>query len=344
MINIVKHFFGKTKDGKEVWNYKLIGDIEVEISAYGASIVSLKVRDKSGKMIDVVLGYDSLTDYENNSKYLGATVGRCCNRIAKGQFELNGKNYNLICNDGNNHIHGGNEGFNSKVWDVEEIENGIRLNYFSPDGEEGYPANLNVSVTYTLNGESLDIHYLAECDNDTVCNLTNHAYFNLSGGGDILDEKVKIFADFFTENNAESVPTGKILSVNNTPMDFREFKTIGQHIESDYYQIKLAKGFDNNWVINDFDGTVKKAAEAYDEKSGIKLEVFTDYPGIQFYSGNYLDGSSNGKDDIPIKNNSAFCLECQYFPNAINHKNFLQPLLKENNIYDKRIIYKFGTI
>ena len=341
MVNTNRIYFGKTIDGKDVWNYKLKGEIEAVISAYGATIVSLSVPDKNNELIDVVLGYESLKDYETNSKYLGATVGRCCNRIEKGMFELDGKVFKLACNDGANHLHGGLRGFNTKVWEAEEVENGVKFSYLSQDGEEGYPANLKVSAVYTLDGRALKINYIAEADDTTVCNLTNHAYFNLSGNGDILNQKIKICADYFTENNDESLPTGKILSVENTPLDFREFKTIKKDIDDEYYQIQFAKGFDNNWVIKDFDGKIKQAAEAYDENTGIKLQVYTDYPGIQFYSGNYLEGSSNGKNNTTVSNRSAFCLECQYFPNAMLHKNFYQPILKKGEIYNKTIVYKF---
>lgn len=344
MIKVFKHSFGKTRRGAEIFNYILKGAIEADVSAYGATLVSLKVPDKNGKPVDVVLGYDNLLDYEINSKYLGATVGRCCNRIENAEFELNGVLYRLVPNDGKNHLHGGLVGFNTKVWEAEEIQKGVKFSYSSPDKEEGYPANLKVSVTYTIEDSALKIHYTAQADNDTVCNLTNHAYFNLRGEGNILSQKVKIYADYFTENNEESLPTGKILSVENTPLDFREYKTIGADIDNSYEQIKFARGFDNNWVIRDFDGSVKLAAEAYDEISGIKLKVLTDYPGIQFYSGNYLDGSTVGKNSVPIKNCSAFCLECQYFPNALKHKNFPQPILLKGNVYDKTIIYRFENV
>ncbi len=339
MVKLLKHSFGKTLNGDEVYNYFIKGDIEVVVSSYGAMIVSLYVPDRKGVLRDVVLGYDSLNDYETNCKYLGATVGRCCNRIDKGKFSLNCMDYNLTANDGSNHLHGGKFGFSSKVWNAEEIQDGIKFSYFSKDGEEGYPGNLKVSASYIVQNKSLLISYEAESDGDTLCNLTNHSYFNL--GSDILNNKIKINADYFTENDEFSVPTGKILPVEDTPMDFRRFKQIGDDIDSDYYQIKLAKGFDNNWVVKNYDGTIRNVAEVIDETSGIKLTVSSDYPGIQFYSGNYLDGSSCGKNQIPVKNRSAFCLECQYFPDAINHKNFVQPILKKGEKYYKNIIYKF---
>lgn len=315
--------------------------LEVEISEYGASIVSIKMPDKNGNIVDVVLGYDDLEKYKRQTKYIGATVGRCCNRIKNGLITLDGKTYKLNCNDGSNHLHGGFSGFDKKFWQGEKTSNGIKLYYSSKDGEENYPGNLNTSVTYTLRNSSLIINYRAVTDKTTVCSLTNHTYFNLNGRGDILNQKVQILADYFTENDEHSLPTGKILPVENTPMDFRRLKKIGKHINDDYYQIRYARGFDNNWVINNDNGKIKKAARAYSNDTGIELGVFTDLPGIQFYSGNYLDGAENGKNNTPIKNHSGFCLECQYFPNAFANNNFEKPVLKAGELYNKTIIYKF---
>lgn len=342
MVKISKHSFGKTFNGIEVYNYSIKGDIEVIVSSYGATIVSLYAPNNKGEMKDVVLGYDNLNDYENNYKYLGATIGRCCNRINQGKFKLNDVIYKLAVNDGDNHLHGGIKGFNSKVWNAEEIQDGVKFSYFSKDGEEGYPGNIKVSVSYIVKDKALQIIYEGESDIDTLCNLTNHSYFNF--GSDILENKLKINADCFTENNEYSIPTGEVLPVENSPMDFRSFKRIGEDIDSEYYQIKYARGFDNNWVVKDYDGTVRDVAEVIDAISGIKLIVCSDYPGVQFYSGNYLDGSSCGKNQVPIKNRSAFCLECQYFPDAINHNNFVQPILKKGEKYCKNIIYKFENI
>lgn len=342
MVKISKHSFGKTFNGIEVYNYSIKGDIEVIVSSYGATIVSLYAPNNKGEMKDVVLGYDNLNDYENNYKYLGATIGRCCNRINQGKFKLNDVIYKLAVNDGDNHLHGGIKGFNSKVWNAEEIQDGVKFSYFSKDGEEGYPGNIKVSVSYIVKDKALQIIYEGESDSDTLCNLTNHSYFNF--GSDILENKLKINADCFTENNEYSIPTGEVLPVENSPMDFRSFKRIGEDIDSEYYQIKYARGFDNNWVVRDYDGTVRDVAEVIDAISGIKLIVCSDYPGAQFYSGNYLDGSSFGKNQVPIKNRSAFCLECQYFPDAINHNNFVQPILKKGEKYCKNIIYKFENI
>lgn len=317
--------------------------LEVEISEFGASIISIKTPDRHGKIVDVVLGYDDIEKYKRQTKYIGATVGRCCNRIKNGLIEIDGTKYQLNCNDSKNHLHGGDIGFDKKIWNSKEIENGVELNYISEDGEENYPGQLKVKVTYTLKDNSLIINYKATTNKTTVCNLTNHTYFNLNGYGNILQHQVQILADYFTENNQESIPTGKIIPVENTPMDFRNPQYIEKDINNEYYQIQYAKGFDNNWVLNNYNGEIRKIATAYSELSGIELEVSTDLPGLQFYSGNFLDGAENGKNNIPIKNHSGFCLECQYFPDAFNHKNFPQPVLRVGEVYNKTIEYKFNV-
>lgn len=316
--------------------------LEVEISEFGASIISIKTPDRHGKIVDVVLGYDDIEKYKRQTKYIGATVGRCCNRIKNGLIEIDGTQYQLNCNDSKNHLHGGNIGFDKKIWNSKEIENSVELNYISEDGEENYPGQLKVKVTYTLKDNSLIINYKATTNKTTVCNLTNHTYFNLNGYGNILQHQVQILADYFTENNQESIPTGKIIPVENTPMDFRNPQYIEKDINNEYYQIQYAKGFDNNWVLNNYNGEIRKIATAYSELSGIELEVSTDLPGLQFYSGNFLDGAENGKNNIPIKNHSGFCLECQYFPNAFANDNFEKPILKSDELYNKNIIYKFN--
>ena len=316
--------------------------LEVEISEFGASIISIKTPNKNGEIVDIVLGYDDIEKYKRQTKYIGTTVGRCCNRIKDGLIEIDGTKYQLNCNDGKNHLHGGNIGFDKKIWNSKEIENGVELNYISEDGEENYPGQLDVKVTYTLKDNSLIINYKATTNKTTVCNLTNHTYFNLNGYGNILQHQIQILADYFTENNQESIPTGKIIPVENTPMDFRNPQYIEKDINNEYYQIQYAKGFDNNWVLNNYNGEIRKIATAYSELSGIALEVSTDLPGLQFYSGNFLDGAENGKNNVPIKNHSGFCLECQYFPNAFANDNFEKPILKSDELYNKNIIYKFN--
>lgn len=317
--------------------------LEVEISEFGASIISIKTPDRHGKIVDVVLGYDDIEKYKRQTKYIGATVGRCCNRIKNGLIEIDCTKYQLNCNDSKNHLHGGDIGFDKKIWNSKEIENGVELTYISEDGEENYPGQLDAKVTYTLKENSLVINYKATTNKTTICNLTNHTYFNLNGYGNILQHQVQILADYFTENNQESIPTGKIIPVENTPMDFRNPQYIEKDINNEYYQIKYAKGFDNNWVLNNYNGEIRKIATAYSELSGIELEVSTDLPGIQFYSGNFLDGAENGKNNIPIKNHSGLCLECQYFPDASHHKNFPQPVLRVGEVYNKTIEYKFNV-
>ena len=317
--------------------------LEVEISEFGASIISIKTPDRHGKIVDVVLGYDDIEKYKRQTKYIGATVGRCCNRIKNGLIEIDGTKYQLNCNDSKNHLHGGDIGFDKKIWNSKEIENGVELTYISEDGEENYPGQLDAKVTYTLKENSLVINYKATTNKTTICNLTNHTYFNLNGYGNILQHQVQILADYFTENNQESIPTGNIIPVENTPMDFRNPQYIEKDINNEYYQIQYAKGFDNNWVLNNYNGEIRKIATAYSELSGIELEVSTDLPGLQFYSGNFLDGAENGKNNIPIKNHSGLCLECQYFPDASHHKNFPQPVLRVGEVYNKTIEYKFNV-
>lgn len=317
--------------------------LEVEISEIGASIISIKTPNNKGEVVDVVLGYDDIEKYKRQTKYIGATVGRCCNRIKNGLIEIDGTTYQLNCNDGKNHLHGGNIGFDKKIWNSKAIENGVELNYISKDGEENYPGQLDVKVTYILKDNFLIINHKATTNKTTLCSLTNHTYFNLNGYGNILQHQVQILADYFTENNQESIPTGKIIPVENTPMDFRNPQYIEKDINNEYYQIKYAKGFDNNWVLNNYNGEIRKIATAYSELSGIELEVSTDLPGLQFYSGNFLDGAENGKNNIPIKNHSGFCLECQYFPDALHHKNFPQAILKSGEVYNKTIEYKFNV-
>lgn len=342
MVDILINSLGVIEN-KEIYSYILKNSlIEVELTNYGASVLSISVPDKTGKITDVVLGYKNLEDYIKSDKFLGATVGRCANRIEDGIAKIGDKAIQLSQNDGNNHIHGGFSGLNKKIWDFKQIENGIEFSYLSPDGEEGYPGNLQIKVTYTLDNSALKTNYKAKSDKDTIFNPTNHTYFNLDGNGDILEQYLRINSDFYTENDENSLPDGKICSVKNTPMDFRDFKRIGADIESEFEQIKFGKGFDNNWVVKDYDGKLRTAAQAYSPKNGIKMEVLTDLPGLQFYSGNYLDAEFESRNNIKIDKRCGFCLECQYFPNAFKHDNFLKPILIADEIFDKNIIYKFN--
>lgn len=349
-MSITQKFYGKTPDGKTVNIFTLANSkgMKAEIINYGGTLVSLNVPDREGNLDDIVLGYDSLEKYMTGNKFFGAIIGRHANRIQNSCFELNGKLYELTSNDGKNNLHGGNKGFNKVIWKAEIGTNKhgecLQLYYKSKDGEEGFPGNLDVRVEYTLTEDNaIIIDYFAVSDKDTVVNLTNHSYFNLSGhsSGDILKHKVKINADKFTENDKYSIPTGKIMDVKGTPMDFTELTAVGQGIFSDYYQIIYGNGYDHNWVLNVGGKEPQKAAEVYDDISGRVMEVYTNKPGIQFYTGNFLDGSDVGKEGAIYNKRNALCLETQYFPNGIKQNNFPSPVLKAGDIYNFTTIYKF---
>lgn len=341
--------FGKTSAGNPVALYTLRNQngMEVKISTYGGAIVSCTVPDRSGNPTDVVLGYDRVEDYEKQQTYLGSLIGRHGNRIEKGRFTLNGKTYNLFCNDGNNHLHGGKIGFDKKIWHAERLDGGrVALSLLSPDGEEGYPGNLYVTVTYSLdNNNALRLDYEAHSDADTICNLTNHTYFNLNGhnSGTILNQEIRLNADFYTHANAESLPDGRIEPVDGTPMDLRELTPIGKNIDSDFDQLKEPGGYDSNWVVRGTRGVLREAAFARSKESGITLTALTSLPGIQFYSGNYLDGTAPGKNGASYTNRCGFCLETQFFPNALAHPEFEQPILRKGTIFHSITEYRFGT-
>jgi aldose 1-epimerase len=319
------------------------------ITNFGAALVSLYVRDRSGEVADVTLGYDSVQEYEQCTKYLGVVVGRYANRIAGAQFTLGGKEYQLAANDGRNHLHGGPGGFAKRVWDPEVIstETGeaLKLSYFSPDGEEGYPGNLQVEVVYSPTGTGgLRIDYVASCDQDTVLNLTNHAYFNLAGhgSGPILDHELEICADFYTPADAESIPTGEILKVEGTPMDFRSKTAIGARIDADFDQLRYAGGYDHNWVLRRTGSGLALAARVEHAPTGRVMEVLTTKPGIQFYTGNYLDGVA-GKGGAKYEWRGGFCLETQFFPDSPHQAHFPCPILRAGERYAHSTIYQFST-
>jgi aldose 1-epimerase len=347
-----QNLFGTMTTGKEVYIYTLknTNGMKIEIATYGGTIVSALVPDKNGQFHDVILGYDNLEAYLHGDKYFGALIGRFGNRIQYGKFTLNDKEYSLAQNNGENHLHGGLKGFDKVIWDAKIIEdesNTLELSYLSADGEEGYPGNLNAKVKYVLTEDNaLEINYFATTDKDTVVNLTNHAYFNLSGhsSGDVLNQKLMINADKFTANDQYSIPTGDIVNVENTPMDFRALTPIGKNINSDYEQIAFGNGYDHNWVLNTSGSVDIKAAQAVDENTGIVMDVYTTTPGVQFYSANFLDGSDIGKNNAVYNIRNAFCLETQYFPNSINCSNFKSPILKANEIYKHKTVYKFSTL
>ena len=333
----IKKDFGIV-DGKSVYLFTIKNSkgMVAKITNYGGTLVSLIVKDNKGEVDDVVLGYDKLEYYIKYKYFLGATVGRIANRIENSSFEINGTQYKVAKNEGENHIHGGIVGFDKVVWEEklgEESNESIELSYLSIDGEEGYPGNLNVRVRYTVTEDNeLKIEYFATSDKDTIVNLTNHSYFNLTGqgSGDVLKHKIMINSDKFTINDKYSIPTGEIAQVNNTPMDFRKLTYIGENISSDYEQIVFGNGYDHNWIINNSGEKLNKAAEVYDEKSGRVMEVYTTKPGVQFYSGNFLKGLEPGKGGTTYNKRGGLCLETQYFPNAINKVNFPSPILKAN--------------
>ncbi|GIM27707.1 aldose 1-epimerase [Clostridium polyendosporum] len=351
-MGITRSFYGKTLEGKEVDIFTLSNDngMVVKISNYGGIVVSLIVPDKNGKLDDVVLGYDRLDGYLKNGSFFGAIIGRHANRIENASFEINGVVYNVTKNEGENQLHGGLIGFHKVVWRAEIVRKGqdecLQLSYISKDGEEGYPGNLDVKVIYTLTDDNaLRIDYLAISDKDTVVNLTNHSYFNLSGhaSGDILKHEVMIDADRFTVNDKYSIPTGEIRRVKGTLMDFTKLTPIESGIFSEYEQIAFGHGYDHNWVLNVSGEKAEKAAEVFDASNGRLMEVYTTKPGIQLYTGNYLDESECCKDSARYVKNSGLCLETQYFPNSVKHEHFPSPILKAGERYNHTTMYKFLT-
>lgn len=336
-----KQLFGNIY-GKEVYKFTLTdGKVSAEIVTYGGAVRALYVPDKDGKIKDVVLGYETLEEYRVNDGYLGALIGRVGNRIGKGKFSLNGREYVLAKNDnGKNSLHGGNSGFNDKVWDYEIIGEKLKLSYVSADGEEGFPAELKVSVVYSVEDGALKIEYEAVSDGDTVINLTNHSYFNLDGegSGDILDTVIRIDADKITPTDKELITHGDFMSVENTPHDFREPKKIGKDIDCKTEQLEFAGGFDTNYVLN---GTgFRNIATAVGTKSGIVMDVYSDQAGVQFYSGNFL-GERKGKNGSVYNKRGGFCLETQGFPNAVNCQEYPSQILKKGDKYRTVTAYRF---
>jgi aldose 1-epimerase len=351
--SIKKTVFGKTSGGKEIQLFVLTNKngLEAAVTNFGGDLVSLKVPDRQGKLGDIVLGYDSLDGYLSDKSFFGGTIGRYGNRIAQGKFTLDGATYTLARNNGENHLHGGIIGFNKVVWQAKEVPSKegptLQLIYLSKDGEEGYPGNLSVQVTYTLtDGNALKIDYMAKTDKDTVINLTNHSYFNLagSGAGDILEHQLMIQADQFTPVDAGLIPTGELRVVQGTPFDFRKQTAIGARIEQSDEQLKLGKGYDHNWVLNrEGKNALALAARVYEGKTGRQMEVWTTEPGIQFYSGNFLDGTVHGKGGQIYAHRSGFCLETQHFPDSPNHPKFPSTVLKPGAQYRTTTIYKFSA-
>ena len=349
--NITKETFGKTADGQNVDLYTIRNarGFEAKITNYGGIVVSLKVPDRNRKFADVVLGFNDFDSYLKNDPYLGAIIGRYGNRIAKGRFTLNGAEYKLAVNNGENHLHGGIKGFDKVVWTgvARSTKGGpeIVLTYLSKDGDEGYPGNLKVTVVYRLTNNDLRIDYTATTDKDTVTNLTHHSYFNLAGegNGDILNHLVTINANRFIPTDAGSIPTGELRSVAGTPFDFLKATAIGARINDDEEQLKLGRGYDHTFVINGNPGRLRLAATAYEQTSGRVMQVWTTEPGVQFYTGNFLDGTLTGKSGKIYPRRSGFCLETQHYPDSPNQPSFPTTTLKKGATYKSTTIYRFSS-
>ncbi len=345
--------FGKTKDGQPITRYLLTNNagVQAAIINYGATLQSWKVPDRHGKFEDIVLGYDDVAGYESGKAFFGGTIGRYGNRIAKGQFTLDGVVFHIPTNDGPNSLHGGLVGFNKRVWTAVDESTPkaqvLALTYTSPDGEEGFPGTLRVKVTYTLPADSseLRIHYSAVSDKNTVLNLTNHSYFNLTGNPieKILDHQLTLHAGKFTPVDATLIPTGELRDVQGTPFDFSKSTAIGARINQDDEQLKFGKGYDHNWVL---DGKAKSglavAAEVFEPSTGRVLEVSTTEPGIQFYSGNFLDATAVGKGSVRYGYRTGLCLETQHFPDSPNHANFPSTELKAGQTFESTTVFRFS--
>jgi aldose 1-epimerase len=344
---VTKSVFGQLPDGSKVEIYTLEeGALKARIMTYGARIVSLEVPDRSGKTADIVLGYDSFEPYTKAPKtYFGAVVGRYGNRIAHAAFTLDGKHHQLPANDAANTLHGGTVGFDSLLWQGKEILNGVELTLVSKDGDQGFPGTLTSRVRYTLESHALKVEYFATTDKDTVLNLTNHSYFNLKGEGqgDILGHQVTIPAERYTPVDSGLIPTGELAPVAGTPLDFRKATTIGARINDKFEQMQLGRGYDHNYVLNGKMGTLQEAARVVEPTSGRVLTVETTQPGVQFYSGNFLDGTAHGKHGHVYNLRDAFCLETQHFPDSPNHPKFPTSELKPGQTYHYVTVFKFST-
>ena len=351
-LKINKTQFGKTIDGTSVEKYILSNQngMELSIINYGGIITSWTAADKNGVYKDVVLGYNTLREYEAQTPYFGALIGRYGNRIAEGKFKLDGKEYRLIANNGVNHLHGGLKGFDKVIWDAKTILGdsiiSLELRYLSKDMEEGYPGNLETKVTYSLNNDDeLSIKYEATTDKPTIVNLTQHSYFNLTADfdKDILNHEIVINANSFLPVDNKMIPTGEFRDVTKTPFDFRKSKTIGKQISEENTQLKIGNGYDHCWVLNGQGKGLPLVASAYDPVSGRLLEVYTDKPGIQFYSGNFLDGTLPSKLNGTYQYRTGFCLETQYYPDSPNQRNFPSVRLNPGEKYKSKTVFKFTT-
>jgi aldose 1-epimerase len=349
---ITKVSFGKTADGASVDIYTLTnrGGMEARITNYGAIVVSLTAPDRDHNFADVVLGFNDLESYLKGHPYFGAIVGRYGNRIAKGRFTLNGVEYKLAVNNGENHLHGGIKGFDKVVWTAKSVRTkvgpAVSLTYLSKDGEEGYPGNLTVKVVYTLtNNNELRIDYTESTDKDTVANVTHHSYFNLAGegNGDILNHQVTLKANRFIPTDAGSIPTGELRNVQGTPFSFLKPTAVGERINQADQQLEFGKGYDHTWVVNGRAGTLRQAASVYESTTGRVMDVWTTEPGVQFYTGNFLDGTLTGKSGKLYPHRSGFCLETQHYPDSPNQPKFPTTTLRKGAVYKSTTIYRFSA-
>ncbi len=338
--------FGRNKKGESATLYTFVNKngMEMQVSDFGGTLYGLLVPDKDGKKRDVVLGYDDPAGYEGPSgTFFGATVGRNANRICGGKFTLNGNTYQLDINNGSNNLHSGLDFWSFRIWEVKEVSDlSITFAMHSPDGDQGYPGAVYAEVTYVLTEDNtVELSYYAKSEEDTPINMTNHSYFNLSGheSGSIREQNLWLDADGFTPTNEELIPTGEVLSVEGTPMDFRVKKTVGRDIDMDYPALKIGKGYDHNWALNNH-GEYAKVAEFSSDESGITMEVYTDLPGVQIYTANYLENEA-GKHGVVYKQNQGICFETQYYPDAVNQKNFPSVICKKGEEYRTRTAYRF---
>lgn len=339
-------------DGQPVTLYTMTNEngMVAKITNYGAVVVSLLVPDRDGKLEDVVLGFEDFEAYEADKAWYGAIIGRTANRIKEGQFSIDDQSYQLATNNGPNHMHGGVEGFNKKLWkgtaSIEEGEPQLELKYVSPDGEEGFPGQLKISTIYTLTADNgLKIEYRGTTDKPTICNLTHHSYWNI-GGPDrdsILEQELQMFADAYNPTDENYIPTGEIRPVAGTAFDFSKPKEIGQDIDAEDPQLVIGRGYDHNFVINGESGTLRPVASLYDPKSGRVMEMLSSDHGVQLYSGNWFDGSVLGRGERAYTHRIAICFECQHFPDAINQPNFKSPILRPSDAYEKTTVYKFSV-
>ena len=344
--SVTKKPFGKLPDGTAIELYTIKnGSLEVSITTYGARVVSILTPDRNGKVANVSLGYDNLESYIADKTFFGAIVGRYGNRIAHGKFSIDGVNYQVPPNDGANSLHGGAKGFFLQPWKAQEIPSGVEMSLVSKDGDMGFPGTLTLHVKYTVIHDALHIDYTATTDKTTIINVTNHTYFNLSGEGSpsILDEHLTLNADAFTPIDATLIPTGQIAPVEGTPFDFRKSTAIGDRISLPNEQLKRGLGYDHNWVLNGVNGQMKLAARVYDPASGRVLTVTTTEPGVQFYSGNFLENAIPGHEGHAYPKRSGFCLETQHFPDSPNHSNFPSTLLKPGHVFHSSTVFAFTT-